>query len=619
MLRLWRDQRPRGPDEMGAAASAQRAAKKRREEKRLNWQMLILGDEWVPDDPTRPQDCPRLRQTHLITRRVLNPALKDIERQKKHKSAESKRKLSHMAKCTERVAEMMYADSAFLDHCFEVLGGYDSPDPMDPGRQKLCGERLMFLTLTDRGKEAAEAVSTGAEWLTRPIKPITTSKLEAWNAEIRLMVDERLTGDNVTDEWDDKSRRFVASGKWEDGAKWLKNPSSDVLRAVKFKWEVYVSFVGRGNLQACDMDIGQIEMDVQKGDGVVTLMVGWGGGMFAAGDKKVRWIIKPDRELERDAQHVLKKIVDIEVEVEDKWGLAGAYLGGTVAANGNPIQRTNGRGQVANDKPGSDQAAVFKGLWVRDVMLRTGWQVAAEKRERSKMARAEDDKNDLTGEGIDPTDPNTMQILKDTEQRIKKGVKERTNIAIAALKKEGLIQLIEFPILKCLPPSHNQIVNLSRELAPLDLAKLHKKARAPQASECVFNSQARLIECKYCVLDSGEMRQALDSDDPDFVRQLLLGAAVRYDKNDAEEDKYLTAEEVARWLTVLNYGDSPTELELDDVFSKVKRHRTSLGLSTGATDDRLLFREDFMLLTFDYYLAMTPGHMRDVFIDLLRT
>ena len=60
----------------------------------------------------------------------------------------------------------------------------------------------------------------------------------------------------------------------------------------------------RGNLQACDMEIGQIEMDVQKGDGVVTLMVGWGGGMFAAGDKSVRWIIKPDRELERDAQRL---------------------------------------------------------------------------------------------------------------------------------------------------------------------------------------------------------------------------------------------------------------------------------------------------------------------------
>ena len=87
-----------------------------------------------------------MRQTHLITRRVLNPALKDIERQKKHKSAKNKRKLAHMAKCTARVAEMMYADSKFLDHCFEVLGGYDNPDPMDPGRQKLCGEHVQWFS-----------------------------------------------------------------------------------------------------------------------------------------------------------------------------------------------------------------------------------------------------------------------------------------------------------------------------------------------------------------------------------------------------------------------------------------------------------------------------------------
>lgn len=594
---------------MGAGASSAAARKKRRADKRLHWQMLILGDEWVPEDPTRPQDCPRLRQTHLITRRVLNPALKDIERQKKHKTAQAKRKLSHMAKCTERVAEMMYADSKFLDHCFEVLGGYDNPDPLDPGRQKLCGERIMFLTLTPRGKDAAEAVCNGDIWHTRPVKPITSARMEAWNAEIKLMVDEKLSGDNIEEEWDDKARRFIASGKWEDGAKWLKNPSSDVLRAVKFKWEVYVAFVGRGNLQTCDMEIGQVEMDVQKGDGMTTFMVGWGGGIFAAGDRKVRWVIKPDRELERDAQHVLKKVVDVEVEVEDQWGLAAAYLGGTMPTNNVAIQRTKATTRDDGNK--------YKGLWVRDVMIRTGWQAAAETREQTKMAHAEDSKRGLMGDSNQKTRPETMTILKDKELEIKKSVKERTDLAIFALKREGLVQLIEFPILKALPASKHQTATLQKEYASISLDKLQKKARAAQPSKCVKNRSTNLIECKFCVLDPGEQRQATDSDDPEFVRQLLLGAALRYDKVDREGDKYLTEAELRRWLTVLNYGTPPSDMEVDDVYAKVHKHRGSIGLSTN--DERLLFREDFMLITFDYYLAMGPEHMRRVFTDLLRT
>lgn len=592
---------------MGGAASAA-AARKRKADKRLHWQMLILGDEWVPEDPTRPQDCPRLRQTHLITRRVLNPALKDIEQQKKHKSSKNKRKLAHMAKCTERVAEMMYGDSKFLDHCFEVLGGYDNRDPMDPGRQKLCGERLMFLTLTERGKEAAEAVAGGTTWLTRAVKPITTAKIEAWNAEIKLLVEEKLTGDNLEEEWDDRARRFVASGLWEDGAKWLKAPGSDVLRAVKYKWEVYVAFVGRGNLQTCDMEIGQIEMDVQKGDGVVTLMVGWGGGMFAAGDRKLRWIIKPDRELEHDAQHVLQKIVDIEVQVTEHWGLAGKYGGGDAASSSQALHRTH----AANDRDEN----IYKGLWVRDVMLRTGWQNKAEKREKARMARAEDDKNDLMGGG-QRTNPESMTILKDVEAKIRKSVKERTDLAVYALKKEGLIQLIEFPILKCLPPSKNQVAALKQEYASMDLAVLKKKARATTASECIFNKHTSLIECKFSVLDAGEQRQALDSVDPDFVRELLLGAAIQYDKIEVESDKYLVESELRRWLTVLNYGTAPNEMEVDDVYAKIRKHRESLHLSNN--EERLVFRDDFMLITFDYYLAMGPEHMRRVFTDLLRT
>ena len=50
---------------MGAAASI--AAKKRRQERRLHWQMLILGDEWVPTDPRSPPLHPRLRQRQRAT------------------------------------------------------------------------------------------------------------------------------------------------------------------------------------------------------------------------------------------------------------------------------------------------------------------------------------------------------------------------------------------------------------------------------------------------------------------------------------------------------------------------------------------------------------------------
>ena len=84
-----------------------------------------------------------------------------------------------------------------------------------------------------------------------------------------------------------------------------------------------------------------------------------------------------------------------------------------------------------------------------------------------------------------------------------------------------------------------------------------------------------------------------------------------------ESDKYLVESELRRWLTVLNYGTAPNEMEVDDVYAKIRKHRESLHLSNN--EERLVFRDDFMLITFDYYLAMGPEHMRRVFTDLLRT
>ena len=48
------------------------------------------------------------------------------------------------------------------------------------------------------------------------------------------------------------------------------------------------------------------------------------------------------------------------------------------------------------------------------------------------------------------------------------------------LKAEGLVQLIEFPILKALPPTATQIKTLEREFAKMPMEKLQKKARAQQ-------------------------------------------------------------------------------------------------------------------------------------------
>ena len=55
------------------------------------------------------------------------------------------------------------------------------------------------------------------------------------------------------------------------------------------------------------------------------------------------------------------------------------------------------------------------------------------------------------------------------------------------------------------------------------------------------------------------------------------------------------------------------------MYAKIRKHRESLNLSTVALEDRQVYRDDFLLVVFDYYLAMGPEHMRKVFIDLLRT
>ena len=537
-----------GGAKMGAAASI--AAKKRRQERRLHWQMLILGDEWVPTDPRSPPLHPRLRQRHMITYRIVNPALKDLERQKKHRSAAVIRKLTHIGKCTERVAAMMYADSAFLDHCFEVLGGYDNIDPADPGRQKLNGEQLQFLSLTQKGEEAAEIIKSGEKWLTREVVPVSQQPFHAWNAEVKLRVDEQLSG-TLPEEWDDKARKFVGSGMWEDGAKWLKKKNTDVERAVRFKWPVYVSGLGRGKLMVCDVELGELEMDIQKGNGVVTIKVSWGGGMFAPGDKKCRWIVKPDRELQSDDKHLLREISDCVVNVEDKWP--------TDEHNRNPMERTIAR-KMSND-------VRYTGLWARDLMIKSGWELNAQKKEQLKMAREETAKNDLTGMGDYKVDPSTMDILRPQLNKIRNTQQHRIDATVGQLKCEGLIQLIDFPILKLLPPGDKQTEALRKKLSEMSIEQLQKAAKSPQASACVRNARSGFLECEYCGLDDSDRKRAQQSDSREELEEMLMSAAVRYDKVDEETDKYLLESELRRWLTVLNYGAEPSDMDVDDVRS----------------------------------------------------
>ena len=43
---------------------------------------------------------------------------------------------------------------------------------------------------------------------------------------------------------------------------------------------------------------------------------------------------------------------------------------------------------------------------------------------------------------------------------------------------------------------------------------------------------------------------------------------------------------------------------LRQVYAKIRKHRESLNLSTVALEERQVYRDDFLLVVFDYYLAM---------------
>ena len=86
-------------------------------------------------------------------------------------------------------------------------------------------------------------------------------------------------------------------------------------------------------------------------------------------------------------------------------------------------------------------------------------------------------------------------------------------------------------------------------------------------SACVRNARSGFLECEYCGLDDSDRKRAQQSDSREELEEMLMSAAVRYDKVDEETDKYLLESELRRWLTVLNYGAEPSDMDVDDVRS----------------------------------------------------
>lgn len=91
------------------------------------------------------------------------------------------------------------------------------------------------------------------------------------------------------------------------------------------------------------------------------------------------------------------------------------------------------------------------------------------------------------------------------------------------------------------------------------------------------------------------------------------------DENTLDHDDALDTidiDQFTRWVTVLNYGEAPSAEDMDDVVENLDGYREEAGAEVS---DGLFEISDFLLLTFDYYLALGCTHMRCIFIDLLLT
>ena len=78
----------------------------------------------------------------------------------------------------------------------------------------------------------------------------------------------------------------------------------------------------------------------------------------------------------------------------------------------------------------------------------------------------------------------------------------------------------------------------------------------------------------------------------------------------------LTEDELRIWITVLNHGEAPSDEDLEEVIETLDNYREEMGAEG---TEGVLELSDFLLVTFDYYLAMGAARMRALYIDLLLT
>lgn len=269
---------------MGAGASAV-AIQKRREKERRDWQEVIMGAEWLDADPRikepfdpvtgRTQLVP-LRQSSQIKRVIVDPAVATLEARKDFKSATAKKKIKQMVTCIRRVSQMMFIDSDFLDHCFNMLGGYLEIDPIDPGGMKLMGQAQQFVTCTPLGFYAkqAEDEAMAAEMAvrkkcpTREIGPveeklIAKARTLKYAEPVRPLDDAAAQAELGGGTWSEEALLLAKTGLWQNGNKWVKRDDCDIERAVRSHWDVYVSGLGKGQLMTCDYDLGDFELDIE--------------------------------------------------------------------------------------------------------------------------------------------------------------------------------------------------------------------------------------------------------------------------------------------------------------------------------------------------------------------
>lgn len=179
--------------------------------------------------------------------------------------------------------------------------------------------------------------------------------------------------------------------------------------------------------------------------------------------------------------------------------------------------------------------------------------------------------------------------------------------------------------------------SLSRsEQRKIEFMKKHLHRRAQDMHDDLHF----LTEC-YRMLDCGSM------------------AVIPEDERDAQDDertwKRLGRDELRLWLCVLSHGESPTDEEVDDAMTQIFEHRTAprpvrdpkeearldsgssarkdadpskwssphagkvLSTPPGSTQPYGISFIDFLVVTFDFYVALGPEPLRATYIDLLLT